>query len=371
MKLLMYSAVGDGEGGVETVFKTMSNGLSDRGHNIIEVVHDPNIPFGRVDKENKSWRTNLYLPSNWKLFLRFKELYKCIISVVSIYRIVKKVEPDVINCHYFAEQSIYFSVLAKVLRCRFVLSCHGTDVENMSWTKKYTIPYIARQAESITCVSNDIANRLRKKSSFRMNIEVVHNGIDHSFWKFEDGNIYSNRKNKYAVSVGSLRCAKGHDVLLKAFEVMLEENPSATLELVGDGPKRAEYESAIVNTNLEENVKITGWCSQEEVKAKLSEASVFVFPSRHEGFGIALVEAMAMGCPVVATEVGGIPEVLGDAEGKLVPPESPYALANALHDALNDHEWQAKASAASVSRSKRFNWEDAIDKYEKCLCGVG
>lgn len=171
--------------------------------------------------------------------------------------------------------------------------------------------------------------------------------------------------NKHVVTVGTLKSAKAHDILIRAFRTIVDEWNKATLTIVGDGPRRREYEDLADDLGLSQNLHITGWKSPKEVKKVLQKASVFAFPSRSEGFGIALAEAMATGLPVVVSTAGGIPEVIGEAKAKIVKPDSASELATALREALRDEKWRNEAGAASRRRASNFSWETVINEYEE------
>lgn len=124
---------------------------------------------------------------------------------------------------------------------------------------------------------------------------------------------------------------KGFDVLLKSLALI----PETSLILIGDGPERAELELLARDLGLAERVRFTGWV--DEPRELVAGADLFVTPSRAEAFGLATLEAMEAGLPVVATNVGGIPELIGDGDsGVLVDPERPAVLARAIVELLRD-----------------------------------
>lgn len=363
----MYSQMGDGKGGGEMAFTRIGDGLKSRGHEVIPLFQNEEVPSGECIKEGKRWCINLSVPPTWKLFFSFGQVRRFTASMIALGQVLQKVRPDTVNVHFYTEESLLFALLKPIFGYRLVISCHGSDVKNMKRMRRRTAPFILSQADGVTCVSQNLAQKINDQVPTDPNIRVIHNGINYSFWSVKK---YKKkiRKEISIISVGNLRHVKGHDVLIKSFRSVLSKKPNAILKILGGGYKQEEYESLISGFNLSGHVRLMGWCSQEEVREALQKASVFVFPSRHEGFGIALVEAMATGCPIVATKTGGIPEVVGDTDAKLVPPASETALAEALTDALNDKEWRRNAGTASAQRAAEFDWETAVDKYEECLC---
>lgn len=170
--------------------------------------------------------------------------------------------------------------------------------------------------------------------------------------------------------MGALRDVKGHDVLIRAFADIKRKHPEAVLTIVGDGEKREKYEMLISSLGLENKVRLTGWLPQEKVKKELERASIFVFPSRNEGFGIALLEAMSCGLPVIASRIGGIPEVVSGTNAILVPPDDPSVLSSVLSDKLSDLEWQRVACRSSRQRAEHFSWDTAVSGYEDVFASV-
>jgi len=156
------------------------------------------------------------------------------------------------------------------------------------------------------------------------------------------------------VGLGRLVPVKGFDVLLRALPALLTAVPTAHVLLVGDGSERAALEAQAAALHVGDRVRITG--AAGDVAPWLAASDVLAAPSRNEGMGRALVEAMALGVPVVAAAVGGIPAVVTDGEcGRLVAPEDAGALADALIELGGDEALCAKLGAAAVRRAEAFS----------------
>jgi L-malate glycosyltransferase len=136
--------------------------------------------------------------------------------------------------------------------------------------------------------------------------------------------------------VASLTANKGHGILLTAFKEAFRSHPSIRLLIVGDGPLRKQLEMATRQLMMDQAVVFTG--IRQDVFSLLQTSDIFVLPSQdREGLGVALIEAMAVGLPVIGTNLGGIPEVIEDGEnGFLVSPRNPEQLAEALKKLVND-----------------------------------
>jgi glycosyltransferase involved in cell wall biosynthesis len=156
------------------------------------------------------------------------------------------------------------------------------------------------------------------------------------------------------VGLGRLVPVKGFDLLVEALPRLVAGVPSARLLLVGDGPERALLDRRAVALGVADRVRVTGVIP--DAAAYLAAADVVAAPSRNEGMGRTLVEAMALGVPVVGAAVGGIPAVIVDgACGRLVPPEDPAALAQALVELGRDEPLRRKLGATAIGRAEAFS----------------
>jgi sugar transferase (PEP-CTERM/EpsH1 system associated) len=165
-------------------------------------------------------------------------------------------------------------------------------------------------------------------------VQVIANGVDTERFR-DDRRIDARRAlglddREFVVgSVGRLDPVKDYPTLLEAFAALGGRDPSPLLFLVGDGPQRSALEAQVVNSGLTGRVQLLG--ERDDVSTVLAALDVFVLPSIAEGMSNVILEAMSSGLPVVATAVGGNPElVLDGSTGRLVPPRSPGLLAAAL-----------------------------------------
>jgi glycogen(starch) synthase len=165
--------------------------------------------------------------------------------------------------------------------------------------------------------------------------------------------------------VGRLSPEKGFDLALKAFATVAGRFRSARLIVAGDGPGRAGLGRRAEALWIAERVDFLGWVEPEDVPALLNTASLVIVPSRIESLGLVPVQAAQMGRPVVATRVGGLPEVVVDGQtGVLVDPEDSRALAEAIADLLRHPDKARRLGEAARRRVEaEFRWEDHLDAY--------
>ena len=177
----------------------------------------------------------------------------------------------------------------------------------------------------------------------------------------------STRAPKEILFVGRLEGRKGVEDLLAALEIVLDLHPDANLTLAGSatgtndaGESFASHIDTRITTATKTRIKLIGRLNDNELRLAYRRATVAVFPSRYESFGLVVLEAMLHGTPVIATTAGGIPEVAGDA-ALLVPPRSPYALAEAIVKLFDDPKLRSSLGNAGAARVRaRFTTEQML-----------
>jgi glycosyltransferase involved in cell wall biosynthesis len=167
-----------------------------------------------------------------------------------------------------------------------------------------------------------------------------------------------------AGTVGSLTPKKSHETLLRAARVARQRLPDLRVAVVGQGPLAGALRRRAAELAVEDAVTLVGY--REDAARVASAFDLFVLSSRHEGLPVALLEAMAAGRPVVATRVGGVPEVVRDgSEGILVPPGDPEALAAAMVTVLADADLRARLGEAARRRAADFDIRRTVRRHEE------
>ncbi len=208
-------------------------------------------------------------------------------------------------------------------------------------------------------------------------VAVVPLGVDHA--RFRPVGGPRPLAAPYVLFVGSEHPRKEVPTLLRAFALLKASGRFGALKLVkvGDAgddeaPFAAEARRVLRETGLEGEVVFTGRVSDEELPRWYAHAEALAFASRAEGFGLPAVEAMACGCPVVASTEGSLPEVVGDA-GLLVPAGEPGALATALEELLTDPATRLELSVRGRARARELSWErtarETLAVYDAVLAG--
>jgi L-malate glycosyltransferase len=215
-------------------------------------------------------------------------------------------------------------------------------------------------AHRVVANSSAAAARLRREGIARRRMVCIPNGIDVTAFPLSTG----GRPLRRIVSVARLRPEKGLDTLVDAFASLSRVYADATLTIVGDGPLRDSLESRIASLGLTGRVRLTG--HRDDVAAVLRDHDLFALASRSEAFPNAVIEAMAAGLPVVATDVGGIPELVEHAvNGLLVPPGLPGPLARALTSLIARPSFsRALGRKARADVSARYSFERMVRQFE-------
>lgn len=214
-----------------------------------------------------------------------------------------------------------------------------------------------RRADRIIAISQRVAEVLAASGIPRDRITVVHSGIDPA--RTRDVVPHPVRAAlglptdaPLAVSVGAMLAHKDHATLLRAAAVAANQRPDVHWVLAGDGPERPALEAQRTALGLDGRVHFVGhvpWAV-----GLIAAADVFVFSSREEGLGTSVLDAMALGVPVAATAGGGVPEMLGQGAGLLVPVADAPALASATLQLLQDAQLRAEVRTRATTQLARF-----------------
>jgi L-malate glycosyltransferase len=210
------------------------------------------------------------------------------------------------------------------------------------------------------------ADRLRFEGVPTRKISVIANGLDID--------AYAPRRPiagvRRVVMVANLRPEKGHDVLLDAAALVLRRFPDARFDLVGGGPERAALEARAEALSISGAVSFLGHC--ENIPAQLAAADLFVLPSRSEAFPNAVLEAMAIGLPVIASAVGGLLEVIAhQRNGVLVAAGDAPALADEICALMADAPRAARMGAAARARAQEFSFTRMVAAFERVYLTTG
>jgi glycosyltransferase involved in cell wall biosynthesis len=281
---------------------------------------------------------------------------------------VKKQNINIVQTHGFKPTFLGFFVRF-ICKVRWVCFMHGTTNENLKVRMYNLVDNILQLFSHRTVLVSEAQRQKVLGGNDKRRAHVLHNAVDIDcpMQKSEQPppirEMYSIPiESKIVVAVGRFSPEKGMDVLIEAFQLLLRQVEGTHLILVGDGQERKAIEAQVQNLGLSDKVHFTGYTKTPG--DYVAEADVVALPSRSEGIPNTVLEAMAIGLPVVATAVGGVPEIIQDGlNGRLVPPSQPALLANALAEVLSKPELHRRLSLAGRQRvSDAFSIEARVRK---------
>ncbi len=222
----------------------------------------------------------------------------------------------------------------------------------------------ARRAKAVLVPSRSVGDEARPFLGIPADkLTVTHEGVDPEFRPLEREACRRLARERYGLpdgyllSLGTREPGKNREAILWAMRYLLDLGEDPHLAVVGQPAWGAELEQvAVTQLGLADRVHFTGYVLQKDLPALYNAASIFVFPSLHEGFGLPVLEAMACGTPVVTSNVSALPEVAGDA-AILVDPNDAHALADAINYVLNDAAEAARLRKAGIERAAAFTWD--------------
>lgn len=255
--------------------------------------------------------------------------------------------------------------------CPIVVTLHGSDVFQVAsgWLGSPLTCRVLRGCDRIIAVSQALADVAARVGISPASITIIPDGVDLTRFVPMPG-----AREPLILYVGSLIKRKGIIYLLEAMSQISHRYPSLHLTIVGDGVERPLLEKTSSELGLQGRVTFTGSQTTEQVRQWMQRARLFVLPSVEEGLGVVLLESLACGTPIVATQVGGIPEVVTPGVGMLVPPASPDALAEAIGSLIDDNEkWTVMSHDARKRVEQHFGWDQVaaqlIEIYEQIRDG--
>jgi glycosyltransferase involved in cell wall biosynthesis len=299
------------------------------------------------------------------------------LELIRLSIIFKREKVEILNPHYPSASVLSLVILRKLglFRGKLILSFHGSDFDEVEKASGYPLAVwrrILRGADGIVACSRSMKERIRHAfPDLKMRLHMVHNGVDLS--TLEDGADKDGLPTglgvmKYLLNIGTFDQIKGQDLLIRAFARLSAFYPWLMLVLVGrNGPTLDALRALAGSLNLESRVLFFTDVPHSRIGPFLKGATAFVLPSRMESFGIVILEAGILGIPVIASEVGGVTEILSAPElGTLVPPENVAALAGSIQSVLNDPE-RSKRKAENLQQhvARHFTWNRAADAYIK------
>lgn len=297
-----------------------------------------------------------------------RNLYFHPFNIIRLKKAILKINPDVVHVQ---KSSFPYIIIAILIRKKYptLLTVHGLAKKEFEFERgihyilsrficKPLEKYVVSKVPNIIVVTPYVKESL---CNINTNIYIIPNGVNNEYFK-----IKVNEKSNQLLFVGQISPRKGLIDLLKAIKIVIKKIPDVKLDIIGNVLTKRYFDTLISYTKtnkLEETINFVGYLNDKELKQKYSEATLFVFPSYEESQGIVLLEAMACGIPVVASNIGGIPFVVEDGKtGVLFECGNVEELAEQITVLLKDEKLRKKMGAAGRERAEEFSWAKIADQ---------
>jgi N-acetyl-alpha-D-glucosaminyl L-malate synthase BshA len=282
---------------------------------------------------------------------------------------------DVIHAHYAIPHAAAAYLARQILAGaggpmpRTITTLHGTDVTILGADPSYreTVAFCIDQSDAVTAVSTSLRDDTRRQMPVRSDIVVIPNFLDCDFHRRAPDPALRARfgapGDKLVIHISNLRPVKQVDAVVRIFARIRERLP-ARLLIVGEGPELGRAEQLTNELGVAGQVELIG--EAQDVTGLLSVSDLFLLPSLQESFGLSALEAMACGVPVVASNAGGLPEVVIDeVTGFLHPPAEVGQMAESAIRILSDPALHARMAAEGVRlATERFSASRIVPQYE-------
>jgi glycosyltransferase involved in cell wall biosynthesis len=272
--------------------------------------------------------------------------------------------------------SLLAGKLARQYGKPFVLTQHNTFIEYNNFFDQVELvndlsvgKQNLNEADKIIAISNATKNYVLRLGAKPSKVTVIYNGVDLKRFRLIPGKREEMRRKLgipmdavVVLTVRRLVYKNGVDTLLDSAKLAVQKNPQVVFVVVGKGPDLESVRLEAAQLGLEGNFRLAGFVSDEDLPSYYNLADLFVLPSKSgEGLPLVALEAMACGLPVVATDVGGIREILLPKYGKLVPPNQPELLAEAIGE-FAEADFASQRQELRSRIEERFSWEANVER---------
>jgi L-malate glycosyltransferase len=368
--ILCYASVG-GSGVVAT---ELAHALAKRDHEVYVLSRERPFRWGS-DLRGLSF-VQVPMP-DYPLFREPQYLLGLTNSVV---KLARSQPIDIVHAHYAVPHAtaahLAREMLARTAHThppRTIATLHGTDITLVGSDPSYeaVVGYSIEHADRVTAVSASLRDDTIRSLGIARDIDVIPNFLECSEWRRRlDPDVRDRIRGPFEnarvlIHVSNFRPVKRVGAVVDIFRRVLEQI-DAVLVMVGDGPDRAPLEAQVERLGLRHRVRFVG--EQHDLVTWLSAADVFLLPSSQESFGLAALEAMACDVPVVASRVGGLPEVIEDGvSGFLCPLDAIDLMAERVIDLLSDAALRTRIGQAGAARvHANFCTSAVVPLYEAC-----
>jgi len=283
---------------------------------------------------------------------------------------------DVVHIQCVSNNAPFARRASRRLGLPLVVSAHGefsmdaNHIFERSAMARSLLRRSLASADVITGCSRYVISELDRFSNGKYfhKMRVIYNGVD----LVECAQAFPEpRPRPYVLGLGRLVPQKGYDLLIRAFQILASDFPNHELVIAGDGPQSTQLHDLVASLELQSRVQFLGTVDHGTALSLMAGAAAFALCSPHEPQGMVILEAMAVGSPVVASAGGGVPEVVDGSNGLLFPVGDYRELAYALREILSDDATAAELSLAGRTTAARFSLKTVASEYESAYRDSG
>jgi len=276
---------------------------------------------------------------------------------------------DLVHAFFTLPGGLIAYLIKRKFNLPYIVSLRGSDVpgysERFSFIYKIFTPLFTFiwKKSSATVANSQGLKELALLSNPKQEISVIYNGIDIN--RFQP-NEEDKPKNEFIIMPGASRITqrKGLKYLIQAFQKVASRHPRLRLEIMGEGDEKNNLEKQVKEANLSDKISFLGRIPQEKVAKYYQRASLFVLPSLNEGMSNAMLEALASGLPLIATDTGGSKELITEKEnGFIVKMKSAEDIAAKIELLFNDPELRKKMAENSRQKALKMSWQKVAESY--------
>jgi len=364
-------------GGSGVVATELAHALAARDHTVHLISTDE--PFRWRDGVQNLTFHRVVTPA----YPLFREPQYLLALSTAIVRISREHQLDIVHAHYAVPHATAAYLADAILAAdgdarppRTVTTLHGTDITLVGSDPSYTrvVAFSIEQSHAVTAVSSSLRARTIEALNVSRDIHVIPNFLDCTAYRRQPARELSDRLRRgrseaIVMHASNFRPVKRVEAVIDIFRLIRQRVP-ARLVMIGDGPDRELASRRIAEHGLQDAIEFAG--EQHDLVPWFSAADLFLLPSQEESFGLAALEAMACEVPVVASRVGGLPEVIDDGvTGYLSAPDDVDGMAERGAALLADAELRERIGrAAAASVHERFCAELIVPQYERCYRDV-
>ena len=346
-------------GGSGVVATELGKQLARRGHSVHFISYD--LPFRLREEYHEVFYHAVDLPS-YPVFPAQPYMLSLTNKIVEVARYHSL---DLLHVHYAVPHATAAYLAKQIIggnRPKIITTLHGTDITLVGSSPAFrdVIAFSIQQSDGVTAVSRDLAHQTKRFFSIDRPIHTIYNFVDAT--RFVPTPSAGNRREKVMIHISNFRPVKRVKWVVKTFLRLAYEMP-VRLVLVGDGPDAAEVRGLVQQYGMQSRVDFLG--KRDQIAPLLQNADVLILPSEQEAFGLVALEAMACQVPVVASHVGGLPELIEDGKsGFLVPVNHLDGFYERTKQLLMDEGLRQEMGIhARRTALKRFSSDMIVDQY--------